>query len=249
MMASGLASTDPRISKTGSAAKLARTHALACVDQGTLFLLARSARQVDAHSAGQGPGAAERNRGLLVVLSGHAVVGTPNKVTELSGAGEMVGEENVFGTAGGSTVRLLGQGTALAIPGEAVRQALEHSPRLAHALAANLARREYRVTQRMECHASRRGPERLGGFILRQLPAREASQLLWLPTSKTIIASLLSMTKESLSRGLAHLAAAALISVRGRQLRVPSPSRLAEACGCPAACTACNGVACAEGPA
>jgi CRP-like cAMP-binding protein len=228
-------------------AKLAGTRTFAGVDDGTLLALARNARLVDARSAGQTRAAPGRNPGLLVLLSGNAVVGTPDKVVELPGQGAVVGEEHVFGAASRCTVRLLGQATALAIPAEAVRRALEHSPKLAHGLMANLARREIGLVQRIECHASRRGPQRLGGFILRQLPARDAPQLMRLPAPKVIIASLLSMTKESLSRGLARLAAAALLSVRGRQLQVPAPWRLAEACDCPATCTACDGIACAAG--
>jgi CRP-like cAMP-binding protein len=243
----GFATSGMKTSPQGTVAKLAGTRTFAGVDYATLLTLARSAKLVDARSAGQTQATPGRSPGLLVLLSGSAAVGTPDKVVELPGQGAVVGEEHVFGVASRCTVRLLGQATALAIPAEAVRRALEHSPRLAHGLMANLARREIGLVQRMECHASRRGPQRLSGFILRQLPARDAPQLMRLPAPKVIIASFLSMTKESLSRSLARLAAAALISVRGRQLQVPEPRRLAEACDCPAACTACDGMACAAG--
>lgn len=220
--------------RSEATATLARARALAGVDRTVLATLARGARLVDARGADPEPG-------LLILLRGHAAVLARDKVVELPGQGELVGEEHVFGTAGRATARLLGQATALAVRADAVRSALEYSPRLARALLENLARRELRILQRVECQANRRGLERLAGFILRQLPARDAPQVLRLPAPKVTIASLLSMTKESLSRCLARLSGAALITVCGRQLRVAAPCRLAEACDCPPGCTACDG--------
>jgi CRP-like cAMP-binding protein len=217
-------------------ARLARASVFAGVDQAALMVLVRGARLADARGA-------EREPGLLVLLNGRAAVFAGEKVVELPGRGELVGEEHVFGAAGRTTARLLGQATALAVRADALRGALEFSPRLARALLENLARRELRILQRMECHMSRRSLERLAGFILRQLPARDAPQTLRLPAPKAVIASLLSMTKESFSRCLAQLTAAALITVCGRQVRVPAPCRLAEVCDCPAGCTACDGSA------
>lgn len=222
-------------------AKLARASVLAGVDRTSLAMLARGARLVYASGAA-GPAAGEDGApGILLLLKGHAAVFARDKVVELPGPGELVGEEQVFGPSGGTTVRLLGAATALAVRAEAVRVALEYSPRLARVVLESLARRKLHVIQRMECAANRRGLDRLAGFILRQLPARDAPHLLRLPAPKVIIASLLSMTKESFSRGLAQLRTAGLVAVRGRELRVTAPGRLAEACGCPPACTACDG--------
>jgi CRP-like cAMP-binding protein len=219
--------------RSDAIAKLARADVLAGVDQAALAVLARGARLVDARGADLEPG-------LLVLLSGHAAVFARRQVVELPGQGELIGEEHVFGAAGRGTARLLGRATALAVRAEAVRGALEYSPRLVRVLLENLARRELRILQRMECSMRRRGLQRLAGYLLRQLPARDAPQLLRLPAPKVILASLLSMSKESFSRCLARLSAAALITVRGRDLRVPAPCRLAEACDCPSACTACD---------
>lgn len=220
-------------------AKLARAGVLAGVDRTSLAMLARGARLVYSSGAAGPAAGQDGGPGMLLLLKGHAAVFARAKVVELPGPGELVGEEQVFGPTGGTTVRLLGAATALAVRAESARIALEYSPRLARILLKNVARRKLHIIQRMECAARRRGLDRLAGFILRQLPGRDAPHLLTLPAPKVIIASLLSMSKESFSRRLAQLGAAGLVGVCGRQVRVPAPSRLAEACDCPAACTAC----------
>lgn len=227
-------------------ARLAGAKVFQGVDHGALATLARDARLAGGPDAAPAGAAPEANACLYVILHGHAAISTGDKVVELAGQGEVVGEERVFGPLRGTTVRLIGPATALAIPADAVRRALDFSPRLARALMANLARREFHLLQRIECRTSRRAAERLGGFLLRQLAPNDEPQSVQLPAPKTIIASLLSMTKESLSRAFNTLATAALISVRGRQVCVSRPWQLAEAFDCPKSCTACDGIACSQ---
>lgn len=229
-------------------AKFARASALKAVDAAALAALGRNARLVDVGWSARWRAAPGRDPNLLVLLSGHAAVFAGEKVVELPCAGEVIGEEQVFDASSRVTVQLLGQATALAVPADAVRRAVEFSPLLARALLGNLSARQLRIMQRVECRVGRRALARLAGFILRQLPARDAPQLLQFPAPKAIVASLLSMTKESLSRGLARLTDAALISVRSRQVRVPAPSRLAEAFDCPRSCVACDGIRCSVAP-
>ncbi len=221
---------------TDAVATLARASVLASVDRTSIAMLARGARL-----AYPGGAAGSAEPAILLLLRGHAAVFARRKVVELAGPGELVGAERVFGPAGETEVRLLGEAAALAVRAEAACAAMEYSPRLARVFLQNVARRTVHVIQRMECAGRRRGLARLAGFVLRQLPAREAPQVLRLPAPKVILASLLSMSKESFSRGLAGLRAAGLIAVRGREVQVPAPCRLAAICDCPAACTACSG--------
>jgi CRP/FNR family transcriptional regulator len=232
--------------RSTAAAHLARTGALQGVEVSTLQLLARHARLVHAGSASGRHAPPRVEAALLVLLSGHAAVATPDKVMELPGRGAVIGEESLFGAHSRAAPRLIGHASALWIPGEAVRYALDQSPRLVRALLANLALRQLRIELRIECRLTRRAAGRLAGFILRQLPAaRGAPQSFQLPAPKVDIASLLSMTKESLSRNLARLSASGLVGVRHRRVLVPDAARLAAACDCPQSCTACDGIACA----
>lgn len=56
----------------------------------------------------------------------------------------------------------------------------------------------------------------------------EGVQTIELPTSKAVVASLLNLSAESLSRGLHQLAAEGLISIRRRQIDLHQPERLQE---------------------
>ena len=223
---------------------LSRAAAFRSVDRATIAALSQDVRLLEARSEAAVPPATARRPGLLFVLSGHAAVVAQDKVVELVGAGGLLGEENAFGCAGSTTTRLLYRSSALAVSADAVRSALDSSAPLARALMDNLSRRQLALIQRIECCASHRSLQRLGGFLLKQLPSQDASQHLRLAVPKATIASLLSMTKESLSRGLARLSEMALIAVQGRAVHVPCPARLAEACQCSPACGACDGAAC-----
>ena len=67
------------------------------------------------------------------------------------------------------------------------------------------------------------------GYLLRQdveRPEAVASYTVTLPTSKAIVASRLNLTPEHFSRILHELAAAGLIEVNGRAVRIPDLERL-----------------------
>ena len=214
------------------------------VERPTLMTLARSSRFVNAEHGALLLDGDTGSAALCLMRKGHAAVMAASgpaagQVVELPGAGEMFGEEHVVGAAGATEVRLLGDALALVVPGHAVLLALDESPGLARALLENLSRRSVRMVHRLEWQANRRAVERLAGFIMQQLPAGDEPKNLRLPAPKTILASLLSMTKESFSRCLAQLVAEARILVRGKLLHVPRPWRVAEVCGRGGRCTVC----------
>jgi hypothetical protein len=93
----GFAAFGMETSPHGTVAKLAGTRTFAGADDGTLLTLARNAKLVDARSAEQTRAAPGRNPGLLVLLSGNAAVGTPDKVVELPGPRATRGRSADFG--------------------------------------------------------------------------------------------------------------------------------------------------------
>lgn len=224
---------------------LGRTHlleakALQDVDSSTLAMLARAARLIAAQRPRDTEVCRNSSRYLFLILGGHAALCSHGKVVELPGVGELFGEEHVLGAVSANTVTLLGHATALAIPASAVRSALDDSPGLARALLLNLSRRSLSVMERMQWYANRRALERLAAFLMQKLPASDGPCDVKLPASKTIIASLLSMSKESLSRCLAQLANQAGITRGGSVVHVPVPWRLAEVCRRGGDCADCG---------
>ncbi len=222
-------------------AHLLHASALQGLDAGALATLGDAARLIAAGDAAETGAGGNGAACLFLMVSGHAAVWSHGKVVELPGAGELFGEEQILGPASPTRVTLLGDATALAMPAATVLSALEYSPALARALLQNLSRRSLRVMERVESHAKHRALERVAAFIMRELPATDGPCDVKFPASKTLIASLLSMSKESLSRCLAQLAAEARITRHGRVVRVPVPWRLAMVCSRGRDCADCGG--------
>lgn len=218
---------------------LLQAKALQAVESSTLAALALSSRFVAARRAPyllEGSG----RRSLFLMVSGQAAVYSNGKVVELPGSGELFGEERVFGAENLTTVALLGHATALAVPASAVLSALNDSSALAQALLQNLSHRSLRIVERIASQAKQHALERVAAFIMQRLPAADAPCDVSLMAPKTVIASLLSMSKESFSRCLGLLSAEARIARRGRVIHVPAPARLALVCSNRGGCADCG---------
>ena len=95
-------------------------------------------------------------------------------------------------------------------------------------MIAGLARRLHGLVRDVEAYTLRSGQERVIGYLLAELPedALDGPAEVHLTPGKSVLASRLNMTPEHFSRILHDLAAAGLIEVNGRAIRVPDVSRL-----------------------
>jgi CRP-like cAMP-binding protein len=112
---------------------------------------------------------------------------------------------------------------------EVVFSSIEHHPGLARRMLAGLSRRVHALMNDVESYTLQSGMQRVIGYLLRQDAEGGEALTRWtvtLPTSKSIVASRLNLTPEHLSRILHDLAAADLIAVEGREIRILDAGRL-----------------------
>jgi len=112
----------------------------------------------------------------------------------------------------------------------AVFEELERDPRFARRMLAGLARRLHGLVRDVEAYTLRSGSERVIGYVLADVPEGAGGDGLpvevELNAGKSVIASRLNMTPEHFSRILHDLAAAGLIEVEGRIVRILDLARL-----------------------
>jgi CRP/FNR family transcriptional regulator, dissimilatory nitrate respiration regulator len=108
---------------------------------------------------------------------------------------------------------------------------LTRDARFARLLTIALAERSYRVLVELEAATTQRGAQRLAGY-LESLPKRQdgrGAPSVQLPVSKTIVAALLGMKKETLSRLLHQFSAAGVIGMARRDISILDPAKLSAA--------------------
>ena len=104
---------------------------------------------------------------------------------------------------------------------------IERSPLFARRIIADLSRRLDHFLSDLESVTLRSGTERVVGYLLTNVEVcpRDGAAVT-LPAAKGVIASRLSLTQEHFSRILHELAAAGLIGIDGRDIRIPDLERL-----------------------
>lgn len=115
----------------------------------------------------------------------------------------------------------------LHLPKEAVFDEIERSPRFARRMLAGLSQRVESLVQELDRQALGGGRARLVDYLLRSAGAGPGPRVVTLPAAKGAIASHLNLTPEHFSRLLHDLAGEGLIEVRGRNITLPDPARLA----------------------
>jgi CRP-like cAMP-binding protein len=90
-----------------------------------------------------------------------------------------------------------------------------------------LAARSYTVLSEFEAATTQRSAQRLAGY-LESLRTRGATSV-QLPVSKTVVAALLGMKKETLSRLLRQFAADGMIGVARREISILDAGKLGAA--------------------
>jgi CRP/FNR family transcriptional regulator, dissimilatory nitrate respiration regulator len=170
--------------------------------------------------------------GLLVVLRGMLKVALPQggRVIALLAPGESFGEASIaLGRAPRLEVVALVESTVALLPREALLALLREDARLALRFARTLANQALSLIEALEANASRHGAQRLAAYLdsLARPGDPAAPCSVKLPASKTVIASLLGMKKETLSRLLRELSARQLIRVSGREIGILDRAGLA----------------------
>ena len=115
----------------------------------------------------------------------------------------------------------------LHLPKEAVFAEIERSPRFARRMLAGLSQRVESLVQELDRQALGGGRARLVDYLVRNAGAGPGPSVVTLPAAKGSIASHLNLTPEHFSRLLRELAAQGLVQVKGRNITVPDPGRLA----------------------
>ena len=108
---------------------------------------------------------------------------------------------------------------------------LARDARFARLLAIALAERSYTVLAELEAATTQRGAQRLAGYLesLAKQTARGRATVVHLPVSKTIVAALLGMKKETLSRLLRQFTSDGVIGMTRRDIDILDPARLSAA--------------------
>jgi CRP/FNR family transcriptional regulator, dissimilatory nitrate respiration regulator len=115
------------------------------------------------------------------------------------------------------------------IPVPSIFSLVARDRRFARFIVLALAARSYAVLAEFEAATTQRGAQRLAGY-LESLQKRNGSRgpTVQLPVSKTVVAALLGMKKETLSRLLRQFTSDGLIGMARREISILDPQRLAD---------------------
>lgn len=175
----------------------------------------------------------EPSHGFFVIAYGLIKLAFPSqngaeKVVEIIGAGQSFGEAVMFMEKPFPVyAQALTDSLLLHIAKPVIFSAIDHDPTLARKMLAGLSIRLHGLIQDVEAYSLRSGTQRLIGFLLEQpQTAISGGVEIALPASKTVIASRLNLTPETLSRILHTLSEQSLISVHGRVIVAHDIERL-----------------------
>jgi CRP-like cAMP-binding protein len=150
------------------------------------------------------------------------------KVVEIVRPGQSFGEALLFLDKPYIVfAQALADSMLLHVAKQAVLEQLGPNP-FGRRMVAGLAGRLHGLVRDVEAYSLRSSQERLIGYLLAELPedAVQGEAEVRLTPGKSVLASRLNMTPEHFSRLLHELAAAGLIQVNGRAIRVPDVARL-----------------------
>jgi CRP-like cAMP-binding protein len=153
------------------------------------------------------------------------------KVLRLVGPGETFGEAVLFLERPVPVDAIALVDTMLAaVPAAELLALLDADPRFARALLAGMSQRLHALVSDFEAATLHGAAQRCAGYLESLAPPGAEPCSVRLPATKTVIASRLGMTKETLSRLLRELAQAGLIRVRRREIALLDRPRLQRSC-------------------
>jgi len=173
--------------------------------------------------------------GFHVVVYGQVKLGFTSqqgieKVVEIFGPGQSFGQASMFLDLPYIVfAQALSDTMLLHVAKHAVLDELTRDPGLARRMLAGLSRRLHGLARDVEAYTLHSGQERVIGYLLAdvaEVAGNGQPAEVHLTPGKSVIASRLNMTPEHFSRILHDLAAAGLIEVNGRSVRIPDLDRL-----------------------
>ncbi|MGQ5490743.1 Crp/Fnr family transcriptional regulator [Thauera sp. ZXT1-4] len=154
------------------------------------------------------------------------------KVVEILRAGQTFGEAVMFmDKPYAVTAQALTDCTLLHISQRVIFEEMERAPLFCRKIVTGLSQRLLRLLDDVEFYSLRTGRERIISYLLREeemggSPTPTGRVSVRLPTSKSVIASRLNLTREYFSRILQELIESGLIAVEGRTIHIPDICRL-----------------------
>lgn len=174
-------------------------------------------------------------RGFFVIIWGQIKLAFPSstgneKVVQVLGPRQSFGEAVMFMDRPYPVLaEAVTDAMVLHIPRKPVIELIERDTSFALAMLAGLSTRLHSLVHDVESYSLRSSTQRLIGYLLQQCPAEgKGTAEIELPTSKQLIASLLNLTPETLSRIFRDLGDSGLIEVHGRLIKIPDIARLRE---------------------
>lgn len=129
------------------------------------------------------------------------------------------------------TARTLSAARVLMVPAELLRSVIQQDKALMMAAICELANGYREFVRALTDLKLRQSTERIGNYLLLQSYRRSGADNFQLPGEKKMLASLLGMTPENLSRGFGALASQG-VEVSGSHVKITDRARL-EAFSCP----------------
>jgi len=174
-------------------------------------------------------------RNLFVVVRGQVKLAFPSaqgneKVVHVVGPRQSFGEAVMFMDRPYPVfAEAVMDSTVIQIPRQPVIDLLQRDTSFALAMLAGLSMRLHALIDDVEMHSLRSTTQRVIGYLLQQCSTEGSGAAeISLPTSKQLIASLLNLTPETLSRVFRDLDDAGLVEVHGRQIKIPDIAKLRE---------------------
>lgn len=174
-------------------------------------------------------------RGFFVVVWGQIKLAFPSpqgneKVVQVIGPRQSFGEAVMFMDHPYPVfAEAVTDAMVLHIPRKMVIDLLERDTSFALAMLAGLSIRLHSLVHDVESYSLRSSTQRVIGYLLQQCSQEGDGEVeVSLPTSKQVIASLLNLTPETLSRIFHDLSDSRLIEVKGKQIKIFDVRQLRE---------------------
>jgi CRP-like cAMP-binding protein len=190
----------------------------------------------------------DKARGLFLVIGGQIKLAISSaqgneKVLGIFGPSQTFGEaEVVMDCPYPFFAQALEDVILLVLPQSELLEVLDRDKNLARGLLGCLGLRLHGLVHDVESYTLRTGTERVIGYLLQHAYLQAQGRMeVALPARKQVIASLLHLTPETLSRIFHDLSDAGLISVKGRHVHIPDADRLTAWQAAESGCQAGNG--------
>ncbi len=174
----------------------------------------------------------DQARGLFILLQGQLKLGVTSpqgteKVISIISPGGSFGEavlfmERQFPVYAQATL----DSKVLLVSKSVIFSLLDNDPTVARKMLAGLSIRMHQLVQDIGMLSLQSGTQRFIGYLLHISAEAPDASSITLPASKSMIASLLNLTPETLSRTMTKLQQSGLIEVHGKEIIIPDVSRL-----------------------